>query len=60
MVAAYTQEDFLESLDRLHDERLITLKLVYTIPGYEDASLDTKNYIYDLTLFRVRSLKEEA
>jgi len=31
MVAAYTQEDFLKSLDRLHDERLITLKLVYTI-----------------------------
>lgn len=57
MVAAYTQEDFLESLDRLHDERLITLKLVYTIPGYGDASLDTKNYIYDLALNRVRSLK---
>ena len=60
MVAAYTQEDFLESLDRLHDERLITLKLVYTIAGYEDASLDTKNYIYDLALNRVRSLKKEA
>ena len=60
MIAAYTQEEFLESLDRLHDERLITLKLVYTIPGYQDASLETKNSIYDLALNRVRSLKEEA
>ena len=57
MIAAYTQEEFLESLDRLHDERLITLKLVYTIPGYQDASLETKNSIYDLALNRVRSLK---
>lgn len=57
MIAAYTQEEFLESLDRLHDERLITLKLVYTIPGYGDASLETKNYIYDLFMENVRSLK---
>lgn len=60
MTAAFTQEEFLKSLDRLHDLRLITLKLVYTIPGYGDASLDTKNYIYDLALNRIRSLKEEA
>ena len=60
MTAAFTQEEFLKSLDRLHDLRLITLKLVYTIPGYGDASLDTKNYIYDLALKRIRSLKEEA
>ena len=59
MVVAYTQKEFLESLDRLHDLRLITLKLVYTIPGYGDASLETKNYIYDLAMKVVRSLKEE-
>ena len=58
MYAAFTQEEFLNSLDRLHDLRLITLKLVYTIPGYGDASLETKNYIYDLFAEKVRSLKE--
>lgn len=57
MIAAYSQEEFLDSLNRLHDLRLITLKLVYTIPGYADASLETKNYIYDLFMEKVRSLK---
>lgn len=57
MIAAYTQEEFLESLDRLHDERLITLKLVYTIPGYQDASLETKNSIYDLIIEKVKALQ---
>jgi hypothetical protein len=33
-VAAFTQEEFLKSLQRLRDPRLIALKLVYTIPGY--------------------------
>lgn len=53
---AFTQEEFLNSLDRLHDQRLITLKLVYTIPGYADASLETKNYIYDMVAEKIRSL----
>lgn len=56
LYAAFTQEEFLNSLDRLHDQRLITLKLVYTIPGYADASLDTKNYIYDMVAEKIRSL----
>ena len=56
LYAAYTQEEFLNSLDRLHDQRLVTLKLVYTIPGYADASLETKNYIYDMVAEKIRSL----
>jgi len=56
LYAAFTQEEFLNSLDRLHDQRLITLKLVYTIPGFADASLETKNYIYDMVAEKVRSL----
>ena len=56
LYAAFTQEEFLSSLDRLHDQRLITLKLVYTIPGYADASLETKNYIYDIVAEKVRGL----
>lgn len=56
LYAAFTQEEFLNSLDRLHDQRLITLKLVYTIPGYADASLETKNYIYDMVAEKIRSL----
>jgi hypothetical protein len=56
MIAAFTQEEFLNSLQRFRDPRLIALKLVYTIPGYADASLETKNYIYDLVSAKVRSL----
>lgn len=56
LYAAFTQEEFLNSLDRLRDQRLITLKLVYTIPGYADASLETKNYIYDMVAEKIRSL----
>lgn len=56
LYAAFTQEEFLNSLDRFHDQRLITLKLVYTIPGYADASLETKNYIYDMVAEKIRSL----
>lgn len=57
MIAAYTQEEFLESLDRLHDARLVALKLAYTIPGYQDASLETKNSIYDLIIEKVKALQ---
>lgn len=58
MIAAYTQDDFLESLERLHDTRLIALKLVYTIPGYGYASLETKNSIYDLAVEKVAALNK--
>jgi hypothetical protein len=57
MIAAYTQEEFLESLDRLHDARLVALKLAYTIPGYQDASLETKNSIYDMIIEKVKALQ---
>ena len=58
MIAAFTQEEVLRSLLRLNDSRLITLKIVYGIPGYADASLETKNYIYDMVSAKVKSLME--
>lgn len=56
MIAAFTQEEVIRSLLRLKDPRLITLKVLYGIPGYVDAPLETKNYIYDLVSAKVRSL----
>lgn len=53
MIAAFTQGKFLKSLQRLRDPRLIALKLVYTIPGYQDADLETKNFIYDAVSAKV-------
>lgn len=58
MIAAFTQEEVLRSLLRLRDPRLITLKVLYGITGYADASLETKNYIYDMVSAKVKSLME--
>ena len=58
MIAAFTQEEVIRSLLRLKDQRLITLKVLYGIPGYADASLETKNYIYDMVSAQVKSLME--
>lgn len=60
MIAAFTQEEVVRSLLRLKDPRLITLKVLYGIPGYADASLETKNYIYDLVSAKVRSLIDSS
>lgn len=40
-------------LTRLRDPRLIALKLAYSIPGYADADLETKNFIYDAIIKNV-------
>ena len=58
MIAAFTQEEVRKGLLRLHDPRLITLKIVYGIPGYSDASLETKNYVYDMVSAKVKGLME--
>ena len=58
MIAAFTPEEVRKGLLRLKDPRLITLKVLYGIPGYADASLETKNYIYDMVSAKVRSLEE--
>lgn len=58
-VAAFTQGEFLNSLQRLRDPRLIALKLVYTIPGYQDADLETKNFIYDAVSAKVIQLTDK-
>lgn len=58
MIAAFTQEEVTRSLLRLKDPRLITLKVLYGIPGYADASLETKNYIYDILSAKIQSLSD--
>ena len=58
MIAAFTQKEVLRSLMWMTDPRLITLKVLYGIPGYADASLETKNYIYDMVSAKVKSLME--
>ena len=59
MIAAFTQEEFRQALLRLRDPRLIVLKLVYTIPGYQDADLETKNFIYDAVSAKVVQLTDK-
>ena len=58
MIAAFTPEEVRKGLLRLKDPRLITLKILYGIPGYADASLEKKNYIYDMVSAKVKSLME--
>ena len=60
MIAAFTPEEVRKGLLRLKDPRLITLKVLYGIPGYADASLETKNYVYDLVSAKVRSLIDSS
>ena len=43
-------------MTRLRDPRLVALKLAYSIPGYADADLKTKNFIYDAIIKKVRGL----
>lgn len=59
MVAAFTQEEVLRSLQWLPDPRLVSLKLAYSIPGYADATRETKNYVYDAIRNKVLSLMEQ-
>lgn len=43
-------------LTRLRDPRLVALKLAYSIPGYADADLKTKNFIYDAIIKNIRDM----
>ena len=56
MVAAFTQEKMRRDLMKLSDPRMITLKVLYSIPGFSDASRETKNYVYDVVSAKVRGL----
>lgn len=40
------------------DVRAITLRLIYQIPGFKDASLETKNYVYDVVKAKVENLNK--
>ena len=42
--------------DRMEDARVFTLGLLYGLPGYAEAPLTVKNFIYDLVIHRVLEL----
>lgn len=58
-IPAFTQEELIRGLDRLHDPRMITLKLLYSVPGYAGADLETKNAIYDMAIKAVASIEKK-
>ena len=43
-------------LDESFDSRSLVLSLCYSIPGYREASLETKNFIYDKMIMEVSRL----
>ena len=47
------------SLDRIHDPRMITLRLLYSVPGYAEADLETKNAVYDMAIRSLVALTEK-
>lgn len=42
-----------QTLDKCFDARSLVLSLCYSIPGYETAALETKNFIYDRMISEV-------
>ena len=56
MIAAFTQDEVLQAFMKYTDTRILTLKLLYSIPGYQDASLATKNYCYDVVKAKIQSI----
>ena len=46
-IAAFTAEQVRQSFLKYRDTRILTLKLLYGIPGYDKAELKTKNFLYD-------------
>lgn len=48
-----------QSLDRLHDPRMITLRLLYSVPGYAEADRETKNAVYDMAIRSVMALTDK-
>lgn len=56
-IAAYAEEaDIRKEVAKSFDLRVAVLDIVYGIPGYREASLATKNYIYDIVRDRVAEL----
>lgn len=47
------------SLDRLHDPRMITLRLLYSVPGYAEADREMKNAVYDMAIRSVMALTDK-
>lgn len=47
------------SLDRLHDPRMITLCLLYSVPGYAGADRETKKAVYDMAIRVLVALTEK-
>jgi len=56
MIAAFTQYEVLQAFMKYTDTRILTLKLLYSIPGFQDAELATKNYCYDIVKAKIQSI----
>lgn len=56
-IAAFTTEQARQAFCKYKDTRILTLKLLYSIPGYQDASIATKNYCYDILKSKLDGLK---
>lgn len=56
-VAAFLPEEARKAMLKYTDIRVLTLKILYTIPGYQDASLETKNYLYDMLSGKMKALE---
>lgn len=55
-VAAFTDKEAKEALLKYTDIRILTLKILYSIPGYASADLEIKNYFYDILKNRIEKL----
>lgn len=42
---------------RVIDRRVEALRLAYSIPGYKETSIETKNYIYDAIIRAMKGVK---
>ena len=55
-VAAFKDKEVKEALLKYADIRILTLKVLYSIPGYASADLETKNFFYDILKARIEKL----
>lgn len=55
-VAAFTDKEVKEALLKYTDTRILTLKILYSIPGYASADPETKNFFYDILKARIEKL----
>ena len=40
----------------VQDPRVIALDLLYSIPGYKESTLETKNFCYDIVIQKIHAI----